>query len=125
MIFDTDVLIWAQRNKKSAVDLLEAAHTRKFSIISYMEFVQSANDKRMFAKCKDFLSIFNFEILQITPDISHRATVFIEQFSLSHGLGIPDAFVAATAFERGIPLATSNYKDYKMIKGLEIVRLHV
>ncbi|MEQ1790571.1 MAG: PIN domain-containing protein, partial [Rickettsiales bacterium] len=67
----------------------------------------------------------DLEILPITPDISHRASVFIEEFSLSHGLTISDAIIAATAFEYGVPLATSNYKDYKMITGLEIKRLHV
>lgn len=125
MIFDTDVLIWAQRDKSNAVDLLESASTRRFSIVSYMEFIQSSKDKRMLSKCKDFFNTFAFELLPITPDVSHRAAVFIELFSLSHNLEIPDAFIAATAFEHGMPLATSNYKDYSMIKGLEIVRLHV
>ncbi len=125
MIFDTDILIWAQRNVGNAVDLLESADSRKFSIVSYMEFIQSSKDKKMLAKCKNFLNTFSFEILPITPDISHRAAVFIEQFSLSHNLDITDSLIAATAFEYGLPLATSNYKDYKMIEGLEIKRLHV
>lgn len=90
-----------------------------------MEFVQCANDKKILAMCKNFFSTFSFEILPVTPDISHRAAVFIEQFSLSYNLEINDALIAATAFEYGLPLATSNYKDYKMIDGLEISRLRI
>ncbi len=125
MIFDTDVLIWVQRGRIESANMINSDSERKISIVSYMEFIQSARDKKMLAKCKKFLEELDLEILQVTPNISHRATVFIEQFSLSHGLSIPDAFVAATAFEHGMPLGTSNHKDYKMIKGLEIVRLRV
>ncbi len=125
MIFDTDILIWVQRGIESAADLINGADIRKISIVSYMEFIQAAKDKKMFSASKNFLDNLGLEILPITPDISHRAAVFIEQFSLSHNLDIADSLIAATAFEYGLPLATSNYKDYKMIEGLEIKRLHV
>ncbi len=125
MIFDTDILIWVQHGMDGAANLINNADKRKISIISYMEFIQAAKNKKMLSVCKNFLGKLDLEILPITPDISHRASVFIEEFSLSHGLTISDAIIAATAFEYGVPLATSNYKDYKMITGLEIKRLHV
>ena len=125
MIFDTDILIWVQCGMDSAANLINDADRRRISIISYMEFIQSSHDKKMLVKCKNFLSKLDLEIIPVSPDISHRAAVFIEYFSLSHNLTIPDAIIAATAFEYGVPLATSNYKDYKMITGLEIKRLHV
>lgn len=125
MIFDTDILIWVQRGSDKAANLINHDSRRRISIVSYMEFIQNTHDKKMLANCKKFIADLNVEILQVTPNISHRTAVFIENFSHSHGLAIPDAFVAATAFEHGLPLVTSNYKDYKMIKGLEIIKLHV
>ncbi|MEQ1704829.1 MAG: type II toxin-antitoxin system VapC family toxin [Rickettsiales bacterium] len=125
MIFDTDILIWVQRGVNGAANLINDADKRRISIISYMEFIQAAKNKKMLSICKNFLGNLDLEIIPISPDISHRAAVFIEEFSLSHGLSIADALIAATAFEYGEPLATSNYKDYKMIAGLEIKRLHV
>lgn len=125
MIFDTDVLIWVQKGNIEAAEIINAVDKRFISIISYIEFIQCAKDKRMLNGCKNFLVNLDLEILQITPAISHRAAVFIEDYSLSHNLDITDALIAATAFEMGEPLATSNYKDYKMIKGLELVRFNV
>ena len=125
MIFDTDVIIWAQRGKTKAAMIIDSDPSRKISILSYMEFIQFAPDKKTLMLSKSFFSTFGFEILPVTPNISHRAATYIEQYSLSHGLEIRDALIAATAFEYGLAFATANFKDYKMIEGLEIVKFHV
>lgn len=45
----------------------------------------------------------------------------IEKFSKSHGLQIPDALIAATALELGLPLSTANLKDFQYIPDLQLV----
>ncbi len=125
MIFDTDIIIWAQRRTLHAIDFLESCYERKVSIVSYMEFIQGAKDKRQQQISKNFFEMFQFESLPLTPAISGRAAILIEQFSKSHGLAIPDALIAATAFEHGLTLATSNTKHYSMIKGLHLKKLRV
>jgi predicted nucleic acid-binding protein len=46
----------------------------------------------------------------------------MEAFSLSHGLQIPDALIAATALEHGLPLNTKNVRHFQMTPGLIIHR---
>lgn len=41
-------------------------------------------------------------------------------FSLSHNLTLPDAFIAATAIFHDIPLYTLNKKDFRFIPGLRL-----
>ena len=125
MIFDTDVIIWAQRGKRKIADLIEENKDRQVSIVTYMEFIQFAADKKQFALSKSFFSTFDFETLPLSANISHRASTYIERFSLSHGMEINDALIAATAFEHGLPLATTNHKDYAMIEGLRLIKLKV
>jgi predicted nucleic acid-binding protein len=125
MIFDTDVLIWIQRGYNAAAELMNQERTKRVSIVSYMEFIQLTQNKKQLQSSRHFFNSFCFDVLPITPDISHRAATYIEQYSLSHGLRISDALIAATAYECGLPLATSNVKDYKMIDGLELKQLRV
>lgn len=53
-------------------------------------------------------------------DISELATNMIEKYAKSHGLGIPDALIAATAICHSIELLTYNVKDFKFIDSLKL-----
>ena len=46
----------------------------------------------------------------------------MEQFALSDGLDLPDALIAATAAENGMPICTANDRHYKKIASLTIKR---
>lgn len=46
----------------------------------------------------------------------------LENLTLSHGLGMGDALIAATALEHGLPLLTANVKHFAPIAGLNIER---
>lgn len=52
--------------------------------------------------------------------ISVVAINLMQQFSLSHRLGFPDALIAATALHHGLPLFTLNRKDFRYIPGLQL-----
>ena len=45
----------------------------------------------------------------------------METFYLSHGLGIPDALVAATAIHHQLVLYTRNVRHFQMIPDLKVV----
>ena len=63
---------------------------------------------------------FNFSVLPITENISHRAAVYIEEYALSSGMFAGDALIAATAVELNKPLTTSNQKHFKIISDLNL-----
>jgi len=58
--------------------------------------------------------------IDISLPISRRAYQLIFHFSMSHGLVIPDAFIAATALEENLRLVTSNVRPFERIPGINL-----
>ena len=120
MIFDTDIFIWAQRGNEKAAKLMEMSEERHLSIQSFMELLQCAKNKKQHKHIKDFLTSFDFFVLPLTENIGHRASIYIEEYTLASGLRSGDAIIAATAVENNLPLVSSNVKHFKMIKELKL-----
>lgn len=118
MLFDTDVLIWAQRGSSKAAAVINKASDRAISTYVYMELLQGARNKLEQKYIKDFIYEYGFEILPLTENIGHRATVYIGEYALSDGLRVGDALIAATATENNLTLITSNKKHFKCIHDL-------
>ena len=119
MIFDTDIFIWAQRGNEKAVRLFEKEEEKYLSIQTYMELLQNAKNKTQHKYTKDFLTTFGFIVLPLTENIGHRASIYIEEYTLSSSLGAADAIIAATAVENNMTLASSNVKHFRVIKDLQ------
>ena len=60
------------------------------------------------------------EIEPISEAVSSRAMYLVESYSLSDGLQMADALIAATAVTLGQTLVTANDKHYRFIDDLEI-----
>ena len=120
MIFDTDIFIWAQRGNEKAAKIFEKEEEKYLSIQSYMELLQHAKNKTQHKYTKDFLTTFGFIVLPLTENIGHRASIYIEEYTLSSSLGSGDAIIAATAVENHMPLASSNVKHFRVIKELQL-----
>jgi len=120
MIFDTDIFIWVQRGNEKAAKVMQRAEERFLSIQTYMELLQCAKNKTQHKYVKDFLSSFGFTVLPLTENIGHRASIYIEEYTLSSGLRSGDAIIAATAVENGLKLVSSNSKHFKVVKELQL-----
>ena len=124
MIFDTDIFIWIQRGNRKAASLVEREEDRFISVQTYLELLQGAENKQQHEYTKQFLKDFGFRTIPLSGNIGHRATVYIEEYSLSHGLRAGDALIAATAAESNMVLCSSNAKHFKPIKDLKLKVLH-
>src|SRR5271157_6104255 len=102
MIFDTDVIIWIQRGNKKAAELVDSDDDRCISIISYMELLQNAQHKQQQVIINNYIKEMDFTILPLSENIGHRASIYIEEYSLSHGISADDALIAATAIENNL-----------------------
>lgn len=120
MIFDTDIFIWMQKGNEKAARLFEQSVERYLSIQSYMELFQGARSKSQHKIVKDFLLDFEVRVLPLTENIGHRASIYVEDYSLSHGVRAGDAIIAATAMENNRMLVTSNGKHFKCIPNLAL-----
>jgi predicted nucleic acid-binding protein len=120
MIFDTDIFIWVERGNKKAAKLMENTEERFLSIQTYMELLQCAKNKTQHKHVKDFISSFGFIVLPLTENIGHRASISIEEYTVSSSIRSGDAIIAATAVENNLILSSSNIKHFKMIKELNL-----
>jgi len=120
MIFDTDVLIWFFRGNRKAAQAIDAAPNRCLSVVSYMELQQGARDKREAIAIKTFLKDFGFTTVAMSQNIGHRASIYVEEYSLAHGIGVADALIAATVVEESDVLLSGNAKHFKCIKELQL-----
>ncbi len=120
MIFDTDIFIWAQRGNEKAAKLMDETEERYLSVQTYMELLQSADNKNQHKYIKDFISSYGFIVLPFSENIGHRACIYIEEYTLSSGLRAGDAIIAATAVENNMTLVSSNAKHFKPIKELKL-----
>lgn len=120
MLFDTDILIWFERGNSKAATLIDKTEERRISIFTYMEFLQGARSEKQIQTIKNFLSQYNFEVLPLTENIGHRASIYIEEYGLNTGIRVGDALIAATAIENNQTLASSNQKHFKQIKDLSL-----
>ncbi len=120
MLFDTDVVIWVLRGNKNAATAIDEADRLDLSVISYMELLQGARNRKELRLIKAFLVDIGFQIVPLSENIGHRASIYLEEYALSSNLGVPDALIAATATEHKKVLCTGNARDYRAITEVEL-----
>lgn len=120
ILIDSDVLIWYFRGNSKAGKLIDDLIASAISSVVYMELLQGMRNRRELNIFKAFIRERGIECLPMTPEITSRAVYFIELFSLSHGLRMADALIAATADIHGETLLTANDVHYRMIPSLTL-----
>ena len=118
-LIDSDVLIWLTRGDESARERLAQIAPWRISVITYLEIAQGCRNKQELDRVKRGLRQRQTEVILLTPTISERAIELIEAYSLSSGLLLADAFIAATAIENGLTLLTGNSKHFAPIRNLQ------
>ena len=120
MIFDSDVLIWYCRDDPEAIAIINQTPDRALSIVSMMEVYQGARSKTDLVYLRQSLRNLGFRTLHLTEAIGHAALDLIEEHSLTSGLRVEDALIAATALQSGEVLATGNTRHFAPIRRLAL-----
>lgn len=89
------------------------------SIITQMELLVGCRNKAEQRHAARFLE--RFHVLKLTEQVSDMAVVLLQQYRLRYGLAIPDALIAATAITVNQPFISKNQRDYRFIKGLQLL----
>lgn len=120
MLVDTDVLIWHLRGYGQATQRLDKLGALTLSAVSYLEILQGIRNKAEWVAVKKMLARRGAIILPLTETITQRAILLMESLTLSHGLQMGDALIAATALDHQMPVLTGNVKHFAVVNGLQI-----
>ncbi|MDK9693921.1 MAG: type II toxin-antitoxin system VapC family toxin [Sulfurimonas sp.] len=116
MIFlDTCILIDYSKDKI----VLDFQQDYCISSIVRLEFKAGALNKRELKKINRILS--QIRLVDTDQSILNLSDLLIEKYTLSHGMSIYDAIIAATCLVYDLPLWTYNKKDFKYIEELELI----
>ena len=120
-LVDTDILIDYLRGRPAAVRFV-TGHTDRIirSATSVAELYAGVRgrardpERRALA---DFLELF--PIVPVSADIAKAGGLYRRDYARSHGVGLADAVIAATAVSSDAMLITLNVRHYPMFEGLE------
>jgi predicted nucleic acid-binding protein len=117
ILLDTDVLVDFFRGHNKAVAFVNA-HSDKIILSSIVIAELYAGVKRdnEQAALDNFVSLFH--IAPVNADIAKIGGLYKRDYGRSHGVGLADAIIAATAEAENAELKTLNIKHYPMLKGL-------
>lgn len=117
-LIDTDVLIDYLRGYPDAVRFIESSIPEScISVMNIAELYQGARNGEEQARLGKMISAFTS--LPITSEIAELAGVFSRDYRPSHGCGLADCLIAATADLHGLTLATLNAKHFPMLRNVE------
>ncbi len=118
-LVDTDILIDYLRGHANAIAVIEEnSNDLCLSVINVAELYQGVRSAKEQKKLADTLSAFI--VLPITMEIATLGGTFSSKFRASHGAGLADCLIAATAHLHDLTLQTLNSKHYPMLRHVEV-----
>jgi hypothetical protein len=116
ILLDTDIIIDVLRNRKEAVEFFSAKRSQIHIIHPIMlELLAGARNR---AEAETIQKKIDLSILDIDEGIWLSAREIIIEYGYSHGTGIIDSLIAATALEYDCELYSKNEKHFKSIAAL-------
>lgn len=103
---NTDVLIWHLRGYPQATRRLDELGPLTLSAISWLEVLQGMRNKAELLAVKKMLDKRSAKLLPVTEAITLLATELMKSLTLSRGLQMGDALIAATALDHQLPVLT-------------------
>lgn len=118
-LVDTDVLIDYLRDETVAVSYLESLPPPLLiSAISVAELYAGVREGNERFALDEFLDAF--EIVPVDEEIAVAGGLYRRGYGKSHGTGLSDALIAATATLRNATLVTLNHKHFPMPLSLTV-----
>lgn len=118
ILVDTDILVDYLRGHPKAVALVRKDSERIIlpSIVA-AELYAGVKGEEELAALDRFVDLFR--IVPVSAAIARKGGLYSRDYTKSHGLGLADAIVAATADAEDAKLKTLNVKHYPMFSGLK------
>lgn len=112
-LLDTDVLIDFFRRQPEAVRFMDSLRSRPFiSPVTVAELFSGVREGQERTNLEDF--VLRSAVVELDEMICARAGLTLRQYRKSHGIGLADAMIAATAEVVDATLVTLNEKHFPM-----------
>jgi predicted nucleic acid-binding protein len=117
LLIDTDVMVDFLRGNPKAVALLTEHSPRiLLSAIVVAELYAGVRGEEELQILDSLVSLFR--IIPVSPELARDGGLLKNEYAKSHGVGLADAIIAASAKAEQAELKTLNTKHYPMFKGL-------
>jgi hypothetical protein len=118
MLLDTDVMIDFFRGHAKAKELFNQTSTNIIlSAIVVAELYAGVKGNEEQAILEEFISLF--PVVPVSTEIAKAGGLYKRDYGKSHGVGLADAILAATAEAENAELKTLNTKHYPMFQDLK------
>lgn len=118
-LIDTDVLIEYLRGSDQAAEFLEQLKGELLiSAITVAELFSGARGPGEMDALDQF--VLAFEVVPVDERLARAGGQLRQEHHASHGVGLADALIAASAEEREAKLVTFNRRHYPMVEDLTI-----
>jgi len=118
ILVDTDILIDFLRGYNKAVAFVDKFSSQIIlSPIVIAELYAGVKGHDELTVLDNFISLFH--VVPFTAEIAKIGGLYKRDFGRSHGVGLADAILAATAEVEKAELKTLNVKHYPMLKALK------
>ena len=113
MLFvDTCILIDYSKDRISISD--EDKKELCINSVVQLEFLVGAFNKKELREFNKILK--NLKIANVDQDILNLSVELMNQYGLSHGMGVYDSIIASTCMIYDLPLWTHNKKDFRFLE---------
>jgi len=118
LLLDTDILVDFLRGHSKAMAFVNANSARIIlSTLVVAELYAGVKGDAEQAVLEAFVSLFR--IVPVNVNIAKAGGLYKRDYGKSHGVGLADAILAATAEAEKAELKTLNIKHYPMLKGIK------
>lgn len=118
ILVDTDIFIDFLRGYKKAIAFIDKFSSQIIlSPIVVAELYAGVKGNDELVVLDNFISLFH--VVPLTSKIAKIGGLYKRDFGKSHGVGLADAILAATAEVEQAELKTLNVKHYPMLKALK------
>lgn len=118
ILLDTDVIVDYLRGQEKAVAFVKK-HAERIILSSIVvaELCAGVKGEEEQQLLDDVISLFR--VVPVTVNIAKAGGLMKRDFAKSHGVGLADAIIAATAQDQRADLCTLNVRHYPMMPGLK------
>ena len=117
---DTDIAIEYLRGERTAVAFVQK-HEQEISLsaVTVAELFAGVRDGDERLQLDEFVRLF--PVISVDLEIAKAAGLHRRDFGPSHGTGLADGLIAATAERHAMGLQTLNARHYPMFRGIRLL----